>query len=95
MNRTANIVKILCPLKFPVLQCVNLFMKFGIYHPLDPFPMSVEWLISCLFMCAGGFFHVVLDTELSKDHPALLVDVDGEEDHSVCSQPEVGGGVCM
>ena len=46
-------------------------------------------------MCAGGFFHVVLDTELSKDHPALLVDVDGEEDHSVCSQPEVGGGVCM
>lgn len=46
-------------------------------------------------MCAGGFFHVVLDAELSKDHPALLVDVDGEEDHSVCSQPEVGGGVCM
>ena len=94
-------MKILCPLKFPVLWYVNLFRKFEhlfgmvFYHPLDPFPMSVEWLISCLFMCAGGFFHAVLDAELSKDHPALLVDVDGEEDHSVCSQPEVGGGVCM
>lgn len=50
------------------------------------------------FICAGGFFHAVLDTELSKDHPALLVDVDGEEDHSVCPQPEVRGGgvhVCV
>lgn len=63
-ERTANIVKILCPLKFPVLRYVNLFRKFeqlfGVvfYYPMDPFPMpqfSVEWLIRCLLFVQVDF----------------------------------------